>query len=160
PTLRESEERLPRKLRRGLADGGRWLDADKRARLQAWLDERPQMATLAAYRQRLQQGLDERSHDAHETLARLHAWCEEAEQSGIKALQQISARLKGYTLVQAAHCGFRDPLARAGDPSPGDRVQPGRGGAGACTVLPGASERTGPRQRRLPGADGHRWRRP
>ena len=38
-----------------------------------------------------------------ETLARLHAWCEEAEQSGIKALQQFSARLKGYTLVQAAH---------------------------------------------------------
>ena len=103
PALRESEERLPRKLRRGLADGGRWLDADKRARLQAWLDERPQMATLAAYRQRLQQVLDERSHDAHETLARLHAWCEEAEQSGIKALQQFSARLKGYTLVQAAH---------------------------------------------------------
>ena len=102
PALRESDAKLPRKLRRGLADGGRWLDADKRERLQAWLDERPQMATLAAYRQRLQQVLDERSHDAQETLSRLHAWCEEAEQSGIKALQQFSARLKGYTLVQAA----------------------------------------------------------
>jgi len=101
PTLRESRARLPRKLRKGLADGGRWLDDDKRARLQAWLDERPRMATLAEYRQRLQQVLDDRSNDAQTTLKKLHAWCAEAEASGIQSLQQFSERLKGYALVPA-----------------------------------------------------------
>jgi stearoyl-CoA desaturase (delta-9 desaturase) len=101
PTLREGGSKLPRTLRKALADGGRWLDDDKRARLQAWLAERPKMATLAEYRQRLQQVLDDRSHDAQTTLARLQAWCAEAEASGIQSLQQFSARLKGYTLVPA-----------------------------------------------------------
>ncbi|ATE74031.1 DesA family fatty acid desaturase [Lysobacter capsici] len=94
---------LPRRLRKGLADGGRWLDGDARARLQHWIDERPRMATVADFRQRLAQVLDDRSHDAQATLARLHAWCVEAEASGIQALQQFSARLKGYALAPARH---------------------------------------------------------
>ncbi|HSM10425.1 MAG TPA: fatty acid desaturase [Lysobacter sp.] len=92
---------LPGKLRKGLADGGRWLDRDAQSRLQAWIAERPRMATIAEYRQRLAQVLDERSHDAQATLARLHAWCAEAEASGIHALEEFSARLKGYALVPA-----------------------------------------------------------
>nr|WP_243700020.1 fatty acid desaturase [Lysobacter sp. N42] len=93
---------LPGKLRRGLADGGRWLDEEKRARLAAFIAERPRLATVAEYRARLAQVLDERSHDAKATLARLHAWCQEAEASGIASLQQFSARLKGYALAPAA----------------------------------------------------------
>lgn len=92
---------LPSKLRRGLADGGRWLDDEKRARLAAFIAERPRLATVAEYRARLAQVLDERSHDAKATLARLHAWCQEAEASGIASLQQFSARLKGYALAPA-----------------------------------------------------------
>ncbi len=101
PALREAQFKLPRKLRHGLADGGRWLDDDKRAKLQAWIAERPKMATLADFRQRLAQVLDDRSHDAQATLAKLHAWCNEAEASGIQALQAFSARLKGYALAPA-----------------------------------------------------------
>ena len=101
PTLRASDEKLPRTLRKGLADGGRWLNDEKRARLQAWLADRPHMATLAEYRHRLQQVLDDRSHDAQATLQKLHDWCVEAEATGNHALQQFSARLKGYTLVPA-----------------------------------------------------------
>jgi len=99
---RQAAERvraLPRKLRKGLADGGRWLDDDKRARLQAWVDESPRMAQLADFRARLAQVLDDRSHDAQATLQKLHAWCAEAEASGIAALQTFSARLKGYALA-------------------------------------------------------------
>jgi stearoyl-CoA desaturase (delta-9 desaturase) len=92
---------LPGKLRKGLADGGRWLDDDKKARLAAFLAERPKLATVAEYRARLAQVLDDRSHDAKATLARLHAWCQEAEASGIASLQQFSARLKGYALATA-----------------------------------------------------------
>lgn len=103
PSLRESGalRDLPRTWRKALADGGRWLDGDARARLQAWLAERPKMATLAEFRQRLAQVLDDRSHDAQATLQRLHAWCAEAEASGIQALEAFSARLKGYALVPA-----------------------------------------------------------
>ncbi|MBF6026042.1 DesA family fatty acid desaturase [Lysobacter niastensis] len=101
PALREAKFKLPRQLRHGLADGGRWLDDDKRAKLQAWVAERPKMATLADFRARLAQVLDDRSHDAQATLARLQAWCNEAEASGIQALQAFSARLKGYALAPA-----------------------------------------------------------
>ncbi|HEY0506133.1 MAG TPA: fatty acid desaturase [Lysobacter sp.] len=108
PALREEKriaaERvraLPRKLRKGLADGGRWLDDDKRARLQAWVEESPRMAQLADFRARLAQVLDDRSHDAQATLQKLHAWCAEAEASGSAALQAFSARLKGYALAPA-----------------------------------------------------------
>lgn len=101
PSLREAKFKLPRKLRHGLADGGRWLDDDKRAKLQAWLAERPKMATLADFRQRLAHVLDDRSHDAQATLAKLHAWCTEAEATGIQTLQAFSARLKGYALAPA-----------------------------------------------------------
>ncbi|MGO1069858.1 DesA family fatty acid desaturase [Lysobacter sp. CA199] len=94
---------LPRRLRKGLADGGRWLDDGARTRLQNWVDERPRMATLADFRQRLAQVLDDRSHDAQATLQRLHAWCVEAEASGIHALQAFSARLKGYALAPARY---------------------------------------------------------
>jgi stearoyl-CoA desaturase (delta-9 desaturase) len=92
---------LPSKLRKALADDGRWLDDDKKARLAAFIAERPKLATVAEYRARLAQVLDDRSHDAKATLARLHAWCQEAEASGIASLQQFSARLKGYALANA-----------------------------------------------------------
>jgi stearoyl-CoA desaturase (delta-9 desaturase) len=99
PALREAKLKLPRSMRKGLADGGRWLDDDKRARLQAWLAERPRMAQLAEFRAKLSQVLDERSQDAQATLAKLQAWCAEAEASGNAALQAFSRRMKGYALV-------------------------------------------------------------
>ena len=104
PALREAaaeKRKLPRQLRKGLADGGRWLSDDKRARLQAWIAESPRMAQIAEFRARLAQVLDDRSHDAQATLQKLHAWCAEAEATGIRALQDFSARMKGYSLQTA-----------------------------------------------------------
>ena len=101
PAMREAQVSLPRKLRKGLADGGRWLDGDAQARLQAWLADQPRMAQLAEFRAKLAQVLDERSTDAQVTLSKLHAWCAEAEASGIQALQQFSQRMKGYALAPA-----------------------------------------------------------
>jgi len=104
PALREAaaeKRKLPRQLRKGLADGGRWLSDDKRARLQAWIAESPRMAQIAEFRTRLAQVLDDRSHDAQATLQKLHAWCAEAEATGIRALQDFSARMKGYSLQTA-----------------------------------------------------------
>ncbi|MCY7353703.1 MAG: fatty acid desaturase [Lysobacter sp.] len=93
---------LPRKLRKGLADDGRWLKPDARAQLQAWVSQRPRIRTLVEHRARLTALLEARSQNAAESLQNLQAWCREAEASGIRALQEYSARLKGYSLQQTA----------------------------------------------------------
>jgi len=107
PALREEaaaagarlRQLLPRPLRRGLVDDGRWLNAEARAQLQQWVAERPRIQALVEHRARLAALLEARSHDAAERLRQLQAWCQEAEASGIRALQDYSARLKGYALA-------------------------------------------------------------
>jgi len=108
PALREEASQagdslrsLPRRMRRGLADDGRWLDAEARARLQAFIAKKPKLATLVEYRARLAAVLEERSTDANASMQRLQEWCREAEASGIRALQEFAARLRGYALAPA-----------------------------------------------------------
>ncbi len=90
---------LPRRLRKGLVDDGRWLQPDAREQLQLWVAQRPRMRTLVEHRARLAALLEARSHDASERLKQLQAWCHDAEASGIAALQAYAARLKGYALA-------------------------------------------------------------
>jgi stearoyl-CoA desaturase (delta-9 desaturase) len=92
---------LPRRLRKGLADDGRWLEPEARAELEAWVEQRPRIETLVEYRRRLAAVLEARSQNASDTLHALQAWCHEAEASGIRVLQDFSARLKGYSLQPA-----------------------------------------------------------
>ena len=89
---------LPRKLRKGLADDGRWLKPDARQQLQTWVAQRPRIRALVEHRARLAAVLEARGNDAAATLHNLQAWCHEAEASGIRVLQEFSARLKGYSL--------------------------------------------------------------
>ena len=92
-------ELLPRRMRRGLVDDGRWLKPDAREQLRSWVSQRPRIHVLVEYRARLAALLEARSHDAAERLHQLQAWCQEAEASGIRALQEYSMRLKGYALA-------------------------------------------------------------
>ncbi|GAA4856175.1 DesA family fatty acid desaturase [Luteimonas vadosa] len=109
PALREEAQAagaklralLPRRLRKGLVDDGRWLQPDARAQLQAWVSQRPRIRTLVEHRARLAALLEARTHNAAESLQHLQAWCREAEASGIRVLQEYSMRLKGYTLQTA-----------------------------------------------------------
>ncbi|HJR75119.1 MAG TPA: fatty acid desaturase [Luteimonas sp.] len=89
---------LPRQLRKGLVDDGRWLKPEAREQLQTWVSQRPRIRTLVEHRARLSALLEARSQNAAESLHNLQAWCREAEASGIRALQDFSARLKGYSL--------------------------------------------------------------
>jgi stearoyl-CoA desaturase (delta-9 desaturase) len=89
---------LPRKLRKGLADDGRWLQPDARQQLSSWVAKRPRIRVLIEHRARLAAVLEARSQNAADTLHHLQAWCHEAEASGIRVLQEFSARLKGYSL--------------------------------------------------------------
>mgnify|MGYP003581970818 FL=1 len=107
PALREEaaaagarlRELLPRRMRRGLVDDGRWLKPDAREQLRSWVSQRPRIHVLVEYRARLAALLEARSHDAAERLLQLQAGCQEAEASGIRALQEYSMRLKGYALA-------------------------------------------------------------
>jgi stearoyl-CoA desaturase (Delta-9 desaturase) len=105
PALREEAKAageklraLPRKLRKGLADDGRWLKPEAREQMQQWVSQRPRIKTLIEHRTRLAAVLESRSQNASDTLQQLQAWCREAEASGIQALQDFSARMKGYAV--------------------------------------------------------------
>ena len=90
---------LPRRMRRGLVNDGRWLAPDCRAQLSTWVEQRPRIRVLVEHRARLAALLEARGNDAAERLRLLQAWCHEAEASGIAALQAYAARLKGYALT-------------------------------------------------------------
>ncbi|HEX7338431.1 MAG TPA: fatty acid desaturase [Rhodanobacteraceae bacterium] len=106
PTLRSEAQRagdnlkaVPRRLRRALANGGRWLDAEGSGKLQAVLAKRPQLKVVCEFRSRLAALLDQRGAD--QALKGLQQWIHEAEESGIRVLQDFAERLKGYTAVRA-----------------------------------------------------------
>jgi len=92
---------LPRRMRKGLVDDGRWLSPEAREQMQQWVSQRPRIHTLVEYRRRLAAVLEARTSNASEALHNLQAWCREAEASGIRALQEYSQRLKGYSLQPA-----------------------------------------------------------
>jgi stearoyl-CoA desaturase (delta-9 desaturase) len=94
-----SVERLRGRLKRALANDGRWLDAASRENLLAWVRERPSLARVMDYQRSLAATLD-RSGRSGEALAEsLRKWCDEAEQSGIAALEAFSRRIRGYQLA-------------------------------------------------------------
>jgi len=95
----ESLKAVPRRLRRALADGGRWLDNEGRDHLQAALAKRPTLSTVYDFRNRLAALMEQRGAD--QALHGLQQWIREAEESGIRTLQDFAQRLKGYAV--AAH---------------------------------------------------------
>jgi len=108
PTLREEAahagaklQSLPRALRKALANGGRWLDERSRERLQDEVKQRPVLATVCEFRTRLAGVLERGNSGTEAMLASLQDWCREAEATGIRTLQEFSARLRGYALAPA-----------------------------------------------------------
>ena len=106
PAMREEMEaetvrKLPRRLRKGLVDDGRWLSPESRAQMQAWIAASPRVQALIEHRRRLVVVLEARSTNAADSLHRLQEWCREAEASGIRSLQDFASRLRGYALQPA-----------------------------------------------------------
>jgi stearoyl-CoA desaturase (delta-9 desaturase) len=54
------------------------------------------LSTVYDFKQKLKAVWTQRSKDQAELLARLQAWCAEAEASGISALRDFSQQLRGY----------------------------------------------------------------
>ncbi len=90
---------LPRRLRRALANGGRWLDEGSREKLAAFVERRPDLTTVCEFRARLAALTERNGRNADALVENLRQWCHEAEATGIRSLQQFAARLKGYQLA-------------------------------------------------------------
>jgi stearoyl-CoA desaturase (Delta-9 desaturase) len=108
PTLRaelahagDSLRALPGRLRRALANDGRWLDGQTRENLVQWVRQRPTLATVIEFRTRLAAMLERGNASSDAMLESLRQWCHEAEQSGNEALSRFAQSLKGYALVPA-----------------------------------------------------------
>ena len=99
PHLQAEAQDLPGRLRRAFRSEGRWLDESHRAKFSAWIAERPNTARLMEFRARLLAIYELRSAEAEAKMEALRAWCAEAEASGIRALEEFSARLKGYAMA-------------------------------------------------------------
>jgi stearoyl-CoA desaturase (delta-9 desaturase) len=106
PTLRAEAQQagdalraLPRRMRKALINGGRWLDDDASTRLREFIAQRPNLATVYEFRQRLRAVYERSGQSSDAMLESLRQWCREAEASGNDALAQFAERLKGYALV-------------------------------------------------------------
>jgi stearoyl-CoA desaturase (Delta-9 desaturase) len=95
----ESLKSMPRRIRLAMADGGRWLDNESRERMQAVLAKRPTLSTVCDFRSRLAALMEQRG--AEQALNGLQQWIHEAEESGIRSLQEFAQRLKGYAVASA-----------------------------------------------------------
>jgi stearoyl-CoA desaturase (delta-9 desaturase) len=95
----ESLKAMPKRIRLAMADGGRWLDSEGHDRMQAVLAKRPTLKVVVEFRSRLAAVMEQRG--AEQTLKSLQQWIHEAEESGIRALQEFAQRLKGYAVATA-----------------------------------------------------------
>jgi stearoyl-CoA desaturase (delta-9 desaturase) len=97
----DSIKSMPRRMKRALADGGRWLDNEGRDRLQGVLAKRPKLNTVFDFRNRLAALMEQRG--AEQSLHGLQQWIREAEESGIRSLQEFAQRLKSYAVATHSH---------------------------------------------------------
>jgi len=101
--LRDRGLSLPRRARRLVVRQPALLDAPARARLGELLESSQALRTVHEFRERLTRLWDGRGVVSNERLiAQLKEWCQQAEASGIRALQEFAATLRGYTLGNAA----------------------------------------------------------
>ncbi len=93
--------RLFRRTKRLLARDASRLDAAARGRLEQLLAQSQSLATVYQYRERLRE-LWERTTPSQDALLKsLQDWCQQAEATGIQALERFARNLRGYSLAGA-----------------------------------------------------------
>lgn len=97
---RASSRREKRTLavRKELVAGDFMLDSAARARLRAALDESELLRTVVEYRSQLQSIWQIAGASQERLQEALQDWCNQAEQSGIRTLEEFASRLRGYSL--------------------------------------------------------------
>jgi stearoyl-CoA desaturase (Delta-9 desaturase) len=84
-----------------IMEGAR-IDTAARTRLEQLLAQSQQLATVYQFRERLRE-IWERTAPSQEALLRsLQDWCQQAEATGIQALEIFARRLRGFSLQTVA----------------------------------------------------------
>ena len=91
-----------RRGRRGLLQHEFMLNSQSMRRLQAMLAKNAKLRTVHEYKHRLQQLWQEKTATQETLKHSLQEWCQQAEATGIKALEEFAAMLRGYTLQPAS----------------------------------------------------------
>ncbi|HEU4617253.1 MAG TPA: fatty acid desaturase [Gammaproteobacteria bacterium] len=91
----EAKRRIQR-VRRLISKEHLALDAANRRHLKEALQANHTLQTIYEFRQRLKDLWTQQAKTQHEMLARLQAWCADAEGSGIAALEEFARQLRGY----------------------------------------------------------------
>ncbi len=71
------------------------LDAEGQVQLRVALESSPALQVAYQYMERLQRVWKVAAHQPEAALVALQEWCREAEQSGVRALEEFSRRLRG-----------------------------------------------------------------
>jgi len=77
------------------------LDNKAKQRLQDMLADNEQLQIVYEYKQRLQELWQEKTATQESLKKMLQEWCQQAEQTGVKALEEFAMVLRGYTLQHA-----------------------------------------------------------
>jgi len=94
--------RLYRRTRRLLVLEGARLDEQARKHLEQVLAQSRKLETVYEFRERLRE-LWERTAPSQEALLKsLQDWCQQAEATGIQALENFARNLRGYSLPSSA----------------------------------------------------------
>ena len=96
--LDDSMHHMFRRAKRLLSRETSLLDDRHQARIQAMLDHSQALKVIYEKRLALQQIWGRTSANSHEMLQALKDWCHQAEESGIKALQDFAWHLRSYSL--------------------------------------------------------------
>jgi stearoyl-CoA desaturase (Delta-9 desaturase) len=94
-------EALSRQTRKAFIRESSRLNERCRAHLQKTLDASKELQKVYQFRQQLLDIWERRYTNQEKLLQALSDWCRRAEQSGIHALQEFAARLRGYSLKTA-----------------------------------------------------------
>ncbi|WP_405235176.1 DesA family fatty acid desaturase [Lentisalinibacter orientalis] len=96
----KGDDPLWRRAKRLLVRQPALLDEAAQDRLQSLLERNPRLATVYQFRERLRELWSGATNVSNEKLvAQLRQWCNEAEASGIKALQDFARTLRGYAIA-------------------------------------------------------------
>lgn len=93
--------RLTRKTSKLLVLEGPRLDEVARQRLEQILAQSQTLATVYQFRERLRDIWERRAPDQEALLRSLQEWCQQAETTGINALENFARNLRGLSLHQA-----------------------------------------------------------
>ena len=92
------KKRLLASNRRLLIKHPALLDASAKQRLEELFNHSATLHTVHEFGQRLQRMWQEKSAGYEHLLESLQEWCNQAEATGIEALQEFAAKIRGYTL--------------------------------------------------------------